>query len=147
VLLRAERGPHGRYLLLEYSIDQGGSRADISARTWSGSAWGPAADLDVNSVTCGENPFAAGTINSSAIPFGESDGLIASGSKQPRTFGEAQIDLRLLFQPNKCASFGSAMLKSRSSASFTAAGGLRGPGRHQPAELRPGDHPQEDQPG
>jgi len=120
VLLRAERGPHGRYLLLEYSIDQGGSRADISARTWSGSAWGPAADLDVNSVTCGGNPCAAGTINSSAIPFGESDGLITSGSKQPRTFGEAQIDLRLLFQPNKCASFGSAMLKSRSSASFTS---------------------------
>jgi uncharacterized surface anchored protein len=35
-------------------------------------------------------------------------------------FGEAQIDLRLLFQPNKCASFGSAMLKSRSSDSFTS---------------------------
>ena len=43
-----------------------------------------------------------------------------SGFKQARTFGEAQLDLRLLFQPNKCASFGSAMLKSRSSDSFTS---------------------------
>jgi hypothetical protein len=41
-------------------------------------------------------------------------------SKNARTFGEAQLDLRLLFQPNKCASFGSAMLKSRSSDSFTS---------------------------
>ncbi|HKF15022.1 MAG TPA: hypothetical protein VKB13_07345, partial [Gaiellaceae bacterium] len=107
-------------LLLEYSIDQGGSRADITGRTWTGSAWGPAADLDVNSATCGNAPCAAGTINSSPIPAAESDGLIASGSKQARTFGEAQLDLRLLFQPNKCASFGSAMLKSRSSDSFTS---------------------------
>jgi hypothetical protein len=107
-------------LLVEYAIDQGGSRADISARTWTGSAWGPSADLDVPSATCGGNPCAAGTINSSSIPAAESDGLIASGSKQPRTFGEAQIDLRLLFQPNKCTSFGAAMLKSRSSDSFTS---------------------------
>jgi hypothetical protein len=107
-------------LLIEYTIDQGGSRADITARTWTGSAWGQTTDLDVPSATCGGNPCAAGTINSSPIPAAESDGLIASGSKQARTFGEAQIDLRLLFQPNKCASFGSAMLKSRSSDSFTS---------------------------
>lgn len=107
-------------LLIEYAIDQGGSRADITARTWTGSAWGPTADLDVASSTCGGNPCAAGTINSSPIPAGESDGLIASGSKQARTFGEAQIDLRLIFQANKCSSFGSAMLKSRSSDSFTS---------------------------
>jgi hypothetical protein len=74
----------------------------------------------VASATCGGNPCAAGTINTSSIPAAESDGLIASGSKQPRTFGEAQIDLRLLFQPNACASFGSAMLKSRSSDAFTS---------------------------
>lgn len=107
-------------LLIEYTIDQGGARADISARTWTGSAWGPTTDLDVPSATCGGNPCAAGTINSSVIPAAESDGLIASGSKQPRTFGEAQIDLRLIFQPKKCASFGSATLKSRSSDSFTS---------------------------
>jgi hypothetical protein len=107
-------------LLIEYAIDQGGSRADITGRTWTGSAWGAPADLDVPSATCGGNPCAAGTINTSPIPASESDGLITSGSKQPRTFGEAQIDLRLLFQPNKCTSFGSAMLKSRSSDSFTS---------------------------
>jgi hypothetical protein len=107
-------------LLLEYSIDQGGSRADITARRWTGTAWGPTADLDVPSPTCGGGPCAAGTINTSPIPAAESDGLITSGSKQPRTFGEAQLDLRLIFQANKCASFGSAMLKSRSSDSFTS---------------------------
>ena len=107
-------------LLIEYAIDQGGSRADITVRRWTGSAWGPTTDLDVPSATCGGQPCAAGTINSSPIPAAESDGLIASGSKQARTFGEAQIDLRLLFQANKCASFGSAMLKSRSSDSFTS---------------------------
>jgi hypothetical protein len=107
-------------LLLEYSIDQGGSRANITGRTWNGSAWGGPQDLDVPSATCGGQPCAAGTINSSPIPAAESDGLITSGSKEARTFGEAQLDLRLLFQPNKCASFGSAMLKSRSSDAFTS---------------------------
>ena len=107
-------------LLIEYAIDQGGSRADISARRWTGTAWGPTTDLDVPSATCGGAPCAAGTINSSTIPAAESDGLISTGSKQARTFGEAQLDLRLLFQPNKCASFGSAMLKSRSSDAFNS---------------------------
>ena len=107
-------------LLIEYSIDQGGSRADITGRTWNGSAWGPPADLDVPSITCGGSPCATGTINSSAIPFGESDGILTAGSLSARTFGEAQIDLRLIFQADKCTTFGSAMLKSRSSDSFTS---------------------------
>ena len=66
-------------LLLEYSIDQGGSRADITGRTWNGSSWGPALDLDVPSATCGGSPCAAGTISSSPIPFGESDGILTAG--------------------------------------------------------------------
>ncbi len=107
-------------LLIEYAIDQGGARADITVRYWTGSAWGPASDLDAPSAICGGGPCASGTINSPAIPFGESDGLITSGAKQARTFGEAQIDLRLIFQDDKCVSFGSAMLKSRSSDSFTS---------------------------
>jgi hypothetical protein len=107
-------------LLIEYTIDQGGARAEITKRTWSGTAWGAAQDLDVASAVCGNQPCATGTINSSTIPFSESDGLITSGSKAARTFGEAQIDLRLIFQSNKCTSFGSAMLKSRSSDSFTS---------------------------
>jgi hypothetical protein len=107
-------------LLIEYTIDQGGSRADITKRTWTGSAWGAAQDVDAASATCGGQPCATGTINSSTIPAAESDGLITTGSKAARTFGEAQIDLRLIFQANKCTSFGSAMLKSRSSDSFTS---------------------------
>jgi hypothetical protein len=105
-------------LLIEYSIDQGGARATITARTWTGSAWSNPAVLTDPSVVCGNNPCAAGTINSSPIPAADSDGL---GAKSARTFGEAQIDLRLLFQPDKCSSFGSAMLKSRSSDAFDSA--------------------------
>jgi len=107
-------------LLIEYSIDQGGARANITGRTWNGSAWGAPQDLDAPSATCGGNPCASGTINSSPIPANESNGIIGSGSLAARTFGEAQLDLRLIFQANKCTSFGSAMLKSRSSDSFTS---------------------------
>jgi hypothetical protein len=106
-------------LLIEYAIDQGGARADISGRFWDAAAgeWGPSVDLDQPSAECGGNPCAVGTINQTIIPAGESDGL---GEKQERTFGEAQIDLDLIFDDNKCTSFGSAMLKSRSSDSFTS---------------------------
>jgi hypothetical protein len=111
-------------LLVEYAIDQGGARADISGRFWTGTQWGPSQDLDVPSATCPVNglpaPCAAGTINTSPIPFGESDGIISSGSLAPRTFGEAQLDLRLIFNEGECTSFGSAMLKSRSSDAFTS---------------------------
>ena len=48
----------------------------------------------------------------------DADGL---GAHSARTFGEAQLDLSAIFDPNKCESFGSAYLKSRSSDSFTAA--------------------------
>ena len=120
-------------LLLEYSIDQGGSRATITAREWTGSAWGPAQNISQPSADCPDGdpsndvggvdlgPCATGTINNTlAIPAAESDGIISSGSLALRTFGEAQIDLRLLFQEDQCVTFGSAMLKSRSSDSFTS---------------------------
>jgi hypothetical protein len=112
-------------LLIEYSIDQGGARANITGRTWSGTAWGAPQDLDAPSPLCPDSegdpgPCAAGTINTSPIPFGESDGIITSGSLAPRTFGEAQLDLRLIFNEDECTSFGSAMLKSRSSDAFTS---------------------------
>jgi hypothetical protein len=104
-------------LLIEYAIDQGGARANITGRLWTGTAWGPAQNLSANNPLCGGGPCAVGTISSSAIPAAESDGL---GAKQARTFGEAQIDLRLIFQSDECVSFGSAMLKSRSSDAFTS---------------------------
>jgi hypothetical protein len=108
-------------LLIEYSIDQGGSRATITRRLWTNSGWGTAQTLSTNSATCGGNPCAEGTINSTPIEGEDSDGIIPDDEQlAERTFGEAQIDLRLLFQPNKCSSFGSAMLKSRSSDSFTS---------------------------
>ena len=104
-------------LLIEYAIDQGGANAEISGRFWSGSAWGPPMDLGSPNPACGGNPCAVGTINQSPIPATESDGL---GDKDARTFGEAQIDLALIFDETQCTSFGSAMLKSRSSDAFTS---------------------------
>jgi hypothetical protein len=106
-------------LLIEYAIDQGGARAEISGRFWTGTAWGPVVDLD-DGTDCGGGPCAVGTINTSPIPAAESDGLISTGELAPRTFGEAQLDLRLIFDSGECASFGSAMLKSRSSDAFTS---------------------------
>ncbi|MPZ72786.1 MAG: hypothetical protein GEU74_06065 [Nitriliruptorales bacterium] len=100
-------------ILLEYSIDQGGARADITIRRWTADgAWGAATALSAQDAT--------GTINSSVIPAAESDGLITAGSLSARTFGEATIDLDAIFDDTKCESFGSAMLKSRASDSFTS---------------------------
>lgn len=99
-------------ILLEYSIDQGGSRATITIRKWTGSAWGPATTLDPSEAT--------GTINSTPILAANSDGTLTSGSLSARTFGEASIDLDVIFDDTKCQSFGSAMLKSRSSDAFTS---------------------------
>lgn len=99
-------------LLIEYAIDQGGAVAKITVREWTGSAWGPATDLT--------GTQAAGTINTTPIPAAQSDGLISTGQLNARTFGEAQLDLDFIFDEGKCDSFGSAMLKSRSSDAFTS---------------------------
>ena len=109
-------------LLIEYAITQGGATATILGRTWDGTAnaWRAATTLSVNSPLCGGSPCAAGTINTSPILAANSDGLIASGVKGPRTFGEAQIDLRLLLDTDECVNFGSMMVKSRSSDAFTS---------------------------
>ena len=97
-------------LLIEYRIEQGGAVATIKIREWTGSAWGPAQDLTAIGA-------ATGTINSTAIPAGEADGL---GALSARTFGEAQLDLDFIFDEGSCESFGSAFLKSRASDSFTS---------------------------
>ncbi|HEU0032617.1 MAG TPA: SpaA isopeptide-forming pilin-related protein [Kofleriaceae bacterium] len=97
-------------LLIEYRLEQGGATATIKVREWTGSVWGDAQDLSaINAAT--------GTINSSPIPASEADGL---GALSARTFGEAQIDLDFIFDKDKCTSFGSAFVKSRSSDSFTS---------------------------
>ena len=100
-------------LLIEYKILQGGATATIVVREWTGSAWGPEQNLTAAGA-------ATGTINNSAIPAAESDGLLTSGSLSPRTFGEASIDLNFIFDQGSCTSFGSAFLKSRASDSFTS---------------------------
>ncbi len=104
-------------LLIEYSIVQGGARAELTKRTWTGSAWGDAVVMSAANPLCGGASCATGTINATAITQANADGL---GATSARTFGEASIDLRSIFQAGKCSSFGSAMLKSRSSDSFTS---------------------------
>jgi len=100
-------------ILILYDLSQGGTHPVLSIRKWTGSAWGPATVL-------ADSTEAAGSINTSAIPAGDADGL---GALSARTFGEAQIKSSVLFppDPNVCQAFGSAYLKSRSSDSFTAA--------------------------
>ncbi|GAA4678501.1 hypothetical protein Prum_042900 [Phytohabitans rumicis] len=99
-------------LLIIYDLSQGGTNPQLFIRRWTGSAWGPATDLTASNL-------ATGSINTSNIPAADSDGL---GGQSARTFGEAQVKLSALFpNPNVCAGFGAAYLKSRSSDSFTAA--------------------------
>ena len=99
-------------VLIIYDLSQGGVNPVLSIRRWTASgAWGPATDLTAASD-------ATGSINSSPIPAGDSDGL---GAQSARTFGEAQVKLSVILPAGTCASFGSAYLKSRSSDSFTAA--------------------------
>ena len=109
-------GPLTDDLLIEYRIDQGGARASIKVRSWTGSAWGPATDL-----TAQVPQLATGTINSSPILAADADGLpTVGGQLSSRTFGEASLDLDFVFDENECTSFGSAFLKSRASDSFTS---------------------------
>lgn len=97
-------------LLIEYRLEQGGATALLKLRKWTSGAWGAAAVLDATQ--------AAGTINGSTIALADSDGL---GTVSPRTFGEATVSLASVFDAQKCTTFGSAFVKSRSSDSFTSA--------------------------
>jgi hypothetical protein len=100
-------------VLLQFDVDQGGANATLSRRTWLASGqWSDATPLGTTE--------AIGAINQVSIPFGQSDGLITSGSLAPRTFGEASFDLSAVTGGDTCLAFGSAMLKSRSSDSFTS---------------------------
>lgn len=98
-------------LLITYDLSRGGTQPILSLREWTGSAWGSETNLTASGK-------ATGSINTSTIPAGDADGL---GAHDPRTFGEASIDLSAIFDPNTCESFGSAYLKSRASDSFTSA--------------------------
>ena len=113
-------------LLIQYDLANGGTNPVLRLSRWIGPAGNPADCQASNTVPCWsqkENLTAAGdatgSINTSAIPAAQADGL---GAIDPRTFGEAQLDFDALTGgTNRCRSFGSAYLKSRSSATFTAA--------------------------
>ena len=111
-------------VLIQYDLAQGGTSPQLFLSRWVTTGPGSLCEAN-NSTPCwGERDnltddgLATGSINTSAIPPGESDGL---GSISPRTFGEAQIDFDALAGEDECVGFGSAYLKSRSSDSFTAA--------------------------
>ncbi len=111
-------------LLLQYDLAQGGTHPELFLSRWVTSGAGSQCEA-ANSVPCWgdrvnltSSGIATGSINTSAIPDGESDGL---GAMSSRTFGEASVDWDQIAGGTGCTSFGSAYLKSRSSDSFTAA--------------------------
>lgn len=111
-------------LLIVYELARGGIVPTISILKWltgvnggvceagnSYPCWGSRMVLGVNAV---------GSVNTNFIFASETDGISNVGL-DPFTFGEATIDLSLIFDSSKCVTFGSVYLKSRSSDSFTSA--------------------------
>lgn len=115
-------------ILIQYDLAQGGTNPELFLSRWIDGSDGETKDdcEASNTLPCwgdrvnlSDAGDATGSINTSAIPAGESDGL---GDVSARTFGEATVDFNALVgETDECFSFGSAYLKSRSSDSFTAA--------------------------
>jgi hypothetical protein len=111
-------------VLVQYDLAQGETNPMFVSRWIDGSEAATADDCEAaNRLPCWdprENLTAAGdatgSINTTAIPAAESDGL---GPISARTFGEAQLDFDAITGAG-CVGFGSAYLKSRSSDSFMA---------------------------
>jgi Prealbumin-like fold domain len=110
--------------LIQYDLTSGGTHPELFLSFWV--TTGPGSLCEANNATpcwgdrvnLTSSGDATGSINTSAIPAGESGGL---GALSARTFGEAQIDFSILQGDDPCNPFASAYLKSRSSDSFTAA--------------------------
>ncbi|WP_353816489.1 prealbumin-like fold domain-containing protein [Agromyces sp. SYSU T00266] len=110
-------------LLIQYDLANGGTNPELFLSRWVAS--GPKSQCEAaNSTPCwgarvnlSAAGDATGSINTSAIPAADADGL---GDISPRTFGEASVDFSAIVGDG-CVTFGSAYLKSRSSDSFTAA--------------------------
>lgn len=113
--------------LLQYDLANGGTSPELFVSRWrtagadgscqasnSYPCWGTRVDLS-------SSGDAAGSINTSAIPFAEADGVNGTSGLSARTFGEASVRLSALIGTGTCTTIGSAYLKSRSSDSFTAA--------------------------
>ncbi|MEX2555595.1 MAG: prealbumin-like fold domain-containing protein [Actinomycetota bacterium] len=116
-------------LLITYNLSNGGTNPTLFLHRWvtsppcensqeggSGSNSLPQGEpgcwnVGVNLSGSGD---ADGSINQTAIPAAEADGLEAMSA---RTFGEAAVDLDAIFA-GQCITIGSAYLKSRSSDTF-----------------------------
>jgi hypothetical protein len=113
-------------VLIQYDLSQGGTNPQLFLSRWVTS--GASSECEAsNSTPCWSDRVnltaqgdATGSINTTAIPAAQSEGL---GNVSARTFGEAQIDFDALTGGSgaSCESFAGAYLKSRSSDSFTAA--------------------------
>jgi uncharacterized surface anchored protein len=119
-------------VLIQYDLASGGTNVQLFLSLWVTS--GPNSGCEANGakvpcwgdrVNLTSAGVGTGSINTTAIPVDESDGLATVNPISPRTFGEAQIDFDAFTSggggTDPCVSFGSAYLKSRSSDSFTAA--------------------------
>lgn len=99
-------------LLINYAFAGGSNTPTLTLRKWSGSAWGSPSTI---SSTCSE-----GATNSATV----SDTLGGNPpvNRPTQQFGEAAINLVCagVLQPNTCAPFSSAYVKSRSSTAFTS---------------------------
>ena len=112
-------------LLIQYDLSQGGTNPVLFKSVWITAGATSQCEAS-NTLPCwgtktnlSESGDAAGSINTSAIPQADSNGL---GNVSARTFGEAQLDFDALTGGSTaCTSFGSAYLKSRSSDAFTSA--------------------------
>ena len=135
---RAERGPHKGDLLIEYAIDQGGAVATITAREWTGTAWGPATALPDDAI---------GTINLVPIPANQTAAPATSRSQHGRsarcrsTSTSSSIRERASRSAPRCSRAAPVGLV------HVAAEGLHptDPGQHH--ELRERHDPQADRPG
>ena len=115
-------------VLIQYDLAQGGTNPQLFLSRWVITGPGSLCEAS-NSTPCWSDRInlsaagdAAGSINTSAIPVADSDGLTTVNPISPRTFGEAQIDFAAFAGGgDECVAFGSAYLKSRSSDSFTSA--------------------------
>jgi hypothetical protein len=99
-------------LLINYGFQGGGSTAALTYRKWNGSAWGS------------ENPISSACSEGSAntSPVQDTLGGNPAVTRPAGQFGEAAINLVCIgvLQPNTCAPFSSAYVKSRSSTSFSS---------------------------
>jgi hypothetical protein len=101
-------------LLINYSFAGGSNTPTLTFRKWSGTAWGGATPI---SSSCSE-----GATNSAAVSDTLGVPPAVAVSRPAQQFGEAAINLVCagIIQPNTCAPFSSAYVKSRSSTAFTS---------------------------